>query len=218
MSVSAPPAAEPSDPQTDTFPNPPVAASRSRGSTPGLYRLLALAAVVSLAVMALVGLLAASSLTDSSDRAEQNTGPVLVATQDVFASIAEADAASAAVFLSGADEDREQRRLYELAIERSTGQLEEVSRLVGDDDTAHDSIKAISAELTTYAGLVERARLANTAGVGEAEVALRGAISTVQNGIVPELQAITGQAQERLDDDVNGGRTATIAADRAKGA
>ena len=107
-------------------------------STPAQYRVASIACVVVLALAALVGFLAATSLTDATDRARNNTGPVLLATQDVFASIAEADAASSAVFLSGTDEDREQRRLYEVALERSTAQLEEVSRLVGDDDTECD--------------------------------------------------------------------------------
>jgi CHASE3 domain sensor protein len=210
MSVSAPAAAEPSVPPPDPAPVGP--GGRYRGSTPALFRLLALAAVVALVLLATVGFLAAASLTESSDRAERNTGPVLVAAQDVFASIAEADAASTAVFLSGAAEDREQRRLYELAIERSTGQLEEVSRLVGDDDEAHESIKAISARLASYTGLVERARLANTAGLDGAEASLRDAITSVQDGIVPEVQAITARAQDRLDDDVSGGQAVTILA------
>ena len=123
--------------------------------------LVALGAIV---LTALASVVAAQSLTTSSNRAERSTGPALVATQDVFASIAEADAASAAVFLSGANGDREQRRLYELALERSTAQLEEVSRLVGDDEIAHDALKSICIGLTRYAGLVEAARLGNTEG------------------------------------------------------
>ena len=150
-------------------------------STPARYRLLSIVCVAALGLAALVAFLAARSLTDATDRARANTGPVLVATQDVFASIAEADAASAAVFLSGTDEDREQRRLYEVALERATAQLEEVSRLVGDDDADHDLIKAIAADLVVYAGQVEAARLANVEGVGDATDRLTDAITTVQD-------------------------------------
>lgn len=181
-------------------------------STPALYRLASIVCVIALAISALVGFLAARSLTDATDRARNNTGPVLVATQDVFASIAEADAASAAVFLSGTDEDREQRRLYEVALERATAQLEEVSRLVGDDDADHDIIKAIAADLTVYAGQVEAARLANVEGIDGATDLLTGAIATVQDGVVPQVQQITAVAQERLDDDVRSGRLLTVIA------
>lgn len=199
------PAAAPEAPTTDP-------GARYWGSTPALYRLVALATVVALALSALVGFIAASELADNSDRAEQNTGPVLVATQDVFASIAEADAASAAVFLSGVDEDREQRRLFELALGRATAQLEQVSRLVGDDDASHDAIQSIAGDLTVYSGLVERARLANTAGLAGAEADLREAISIVQDGIVGEVEFITETAQDRLTEDIDGGRTQVVVA------
>lgn len=209
MSVSSPPAAENSGPPARVSASTSSSGSttsRRKRSTPARYRLLSALTVAALALTALLGFVAATSLTDSTDSAHRNTGPVLVATQDVFASIAEADAASAALFLSGPDEDREQQRLYELALRRSTAQLEEVSRLVGDDEDAHDSIKAISSNLTTYAGLVERARLARVAELPEAEASLRDAIGVVQDGIVPQVEAITANAQGRLDDDVSGGR------------
>lgn len=181
-------------------------------STPAQYRLASIVCAVALAVAALVGFLAARTLSDATDRARNNTGPVLVATQDVFASIAEADAASAAVFLSGTDTDREQRRLYEVALERATAQLEEVSRLVGDDDADHDIIKAIASDLTVYAGQVEAARLANVEGIDGATARLTDAIATVQDGVVPQVQRITATAQERLDGDVRSGRIATVIA------
>ncbi|MEM7288601.1 MAG: hypothetical protein AAF480_19820, partial [Actinomycetota bacterium] len=53
-------------------------------TTPAQFRLASVVCVVVLAVAALVAFLAARSLTDATDRARNNTGPVLVATQDVF--------------------------------------------------------------------------------------------------------------------------------------
>lgn len=189
-----------------------IAQARIAGSTPARFRMWSLAVVIAIVVAALANWWAAGQLVDSGDRAEQNTAPVLVAVQDVFASIAEADAASAAVFLSGADGDREQRRLYEVALERATGQLEEVARLVGDDEVAHESIKEISADLVRYAGLVEAARLATVNSLPGADSDLLSAIDIVQDGIVPEVQALTARAQADLDDDVDSGTIATAIA------
>lgn len=210
---------------TPTTPPPPAAGSTpssashaaveatvGAASTPSRLRLWSLMILVGVILSAVSGFLAARALTASSDRAETSTAPVLVATQDVFASIAEADAASAAVFLSGADEDREQRRLYEDALVRSTAQLEEVSRLVGDDDEAHDAIKSIAADLTTYAGLVESARVANQNGLPGASTTLLEAIDTVQRGIVPQVESLTSRAQLRLDEDVDDGGTEVLIA------
>ncbi len=182
------------------------------GSTPARFRLTSLISLAAIVATAVAALVAAQQLTEASDRVNESTGPVLVATQDVFASIAEADAASAAVFLSGTPEDREQRRLYELALERSSAQVQEVSRLVGDDDATHGSLKEISADLTTYSGLVEAARVANTQGVLGGPQTLTEAIGVVQEGIVPQVADITARTQERLDEDIDSGRTALLVA------
>ncbi len=159
--------------------------------------------------MALACVLTARALTTASDRAQDSTGPVLVATQELFASIAEADAASAAVFLSGVDEDREQRRLYELALERSSAQVQEVSRLVDEDDTeTHDALKAISTDIVTYSGLVESARVANAEGLLRGPDDLTAAIELVQTGIVPEVEIVTARTQGQLQEDADTGTNA----------
>ena len=110
-----------------------IAVSRLSGSTPARLRLWSIATLVVLGLAAVANWWAATRLVDASDRAVDNTAPVLVATQDVFASIAEADAASAAVFLSGADEDREQRVLLEISRQLGGAHQTVVPRLgVGD--------------------------------------------------------------------------------------
>lgn len=212
MSVTTPPAPPDLTPLDRVQLVGSGAARELTGSTPARLRLLSLLTLAMLALTALLGFVAATALTTNTDRAVDNTGPVLVATQDAFASIAEADAASAAVFLAGTQEDREQRRLYELALVRATAQLEEVSRLVGDNDADHDSLKAIAADLTTYAGIVEAARVANVGRLPGAAERLESAIDIVRLRIVPEIEAITERTQRQLDDDVSGGRATVIIA------
>ena len=125
-----------------TTSTPPAASTMRRAvSTPVGYRAGSL--IVGLALVAVV--VAASTTSAALDaragRVRDRTGPVLVATQQLYSSLAEADAAAAAVQLSGRTEDREQRRFYEQALERSTQQVERVASLVGSDqaDRIHRS-------------------------------------------------------------------------------
>ncbi|MCB0990824.1 MAG: hypothetical protein R2770_21785 [Acidimicrobiales bacterium] len=173
-------------------------------STPRLFRLWAVLCVLAAAVAGVVGFIATSSLVSSTERIRDNSGPVLVATQDVIASVAEADAASTAVFLSGQDQDRSQRLLYEEALARSISQVEEVARLIGDDDTAHLSLKDVAANLVRYAGQVEAARGANLNAEAGADDLLRAALATVRDDIFPQIDVVAARADTQLADDGRG--------------
>jgi hypothetical protein len=141
------------------------------------------------------------SLSDRTDRVRDRTGPVLVATQQLYSSLAEADAAATAVQLSGADENREQRRFYEQALERSTQQIERVATLIGDDPAAHQTLQNIAANLTRYAGVVEAARAQNKAGIAGANETLTGALDLMRSGIGTDVGQLTTISERHLADD-----------------
>lgn len=181
---------------------PPVAAGRGVSrSTPALYRLYSIAAAVALVLAAIAASSLVGSLSDRTDRVRDRTGPVLVATQQLYSSLAEADAAATAVQLSGADENREQRRFYEQALERSTQQIERVATLIGDDPAAHQTLQNIAADLTRYAGVVEAARAQNKAGIAGANATLTGALDLMRSGIGTDVGQLTTISEEHLADD-----------------
>ncbi len=190
-----------------TYSNAPIRVEPvGRGpATPTRFRFLSILTVASVALAGLAAAIAAFTVTTSTDRARENSGPVLVAVQDVRASLAEADSAATAVFLSGVDEDRSQRRLYETAIERASQQVEEVARLIGDEPEAHASLKRVSSQITTYAGLIEASRFANQAGLGGADQ-LSDALALVGEGINPELESVSVIAADGLEADVESGQ------------
>src|SRR6185436_11405139 len=152
--------------------------------------------LAAIAASALVG-----SLSDRTDRVRDRTGPVLVATQQLYSSLAEADAAATAVQLSGADENREQRRFYEQALERSTQQIERVATLIGDDPAAHQTLQNIAADLTRYAGVVETARAENKAGTAGANATLTSALDLMRSGIGTDVGQLTAISEKHLADD-----------------
>ena len=170
-------------------------------TTPGRYRLWSVATVVLLLATAVAGWAAATALRSGTDRIRNNAGPVLVATQQLVASLAEADAAATAAFLSGRQEDPESRRLYEQALARASAQIQDVSALIGDDPDTHARLKDLSVAVTRYAGLVEAARATNQAGVAGAERYLVDALNLLASTVADDATRLTDATQRRFERD-----------------
>jgi CHASE3 domain sensor protein len=180
----------------------PVArGTRAARATPTRYRAYSVGAGVALAFVAITASALIGSLSDRTTRVRDRTGPVLVATQQLYSSLAEADAAATAVQLSGADENREQRRFYEQALERSTQQIERVATLIGNDPVAHQTLQSIASELTRYAGIVETARAQNQAGSAAANATLTSAVDLMRTGIGDDVAQLTTISERHLADD-----------------
>jgi hypothetical protein len=169
-------------------------------------RLLAVVVLMATVLAAALSVSGAVALTRSTDHLRSGSGPALVATQEVFSSLAEADAAATAAFLSGRNEDREQRRLYEDALGRSAEQLTEVAHLVGGSGTASEAVRDLASRLTTYAGLVETARAYQRNGIAGGDAVLTQAINVARNGIGADIDALNTQTQRRFDGDEGAGR------------
>ncbi len=199
---------------------------RGRPTPDALGRIAAVVAAV-LVVTALVANLATAAFQRAAVTARDNTGPVLVATQSLLASLAEADAAATAALLGGggvdgdvaAGEDPVARRTYLDALERATAQVEQVSRLIGDDDLAHDALADLGAAITRYAGLVDAARATDLVGLdAEAEGYLLDAVALLEGDVreaTGRLEAATSQRladdTARLEDGLGLGRWALLA-------
>ena len=163
-------------------------------------------AVVTVAVIVVAGTISwvlTDRLVDQTNEVATSTGEVLIATQQVSASFAEADAAAVSVHLAGADGNREQRRLFEQAIERATTSLERVARLVGDDEPSHDSLQEIASRTAEYAGLIEASRLASVEGLVGADTTLQQASSMNRSEISPEVETIASRARDRFNDQIS---------------
>jgi len=172
-------------------------------STPDRLRLMAIVTVVALIAVGAVAWLLTDRLVSETEEVATSTGEVLIATQQVSASFAEADAAAVSVHLAGADGNREQRRLFEQATDRATSSLERVARLVGDDERSHEALQDIGATTTTYAGLIEAARLASIEELPGADAMLRQASSVNRSEISPDVQLIADRARARFDDQTS---------------
>lgn len=183
-----------------------MARRRIAATTPGRFRLLSLLGVAAVLVAVVVSAVGAAALSSSTDRLRSSSAPALVATQEVFSSLAEADAAATAAFLSGQPEDREQRRLYEDALVRSSQRLTEVARLVGGSAEGRSATGDLAAKIATYAGLVEKARTYNLNSIPGGDKVLQDAIDVVRNDIAPDVATLTTVTQNKFNADDGAGR------------
>lgn len=170
--------------------------------TPARLRLLSL---VCLAVVIAAGAFAwllTDRLVDETITIDESTGPVLITNQSILASLAEADAAAAAVHLAGAEGNPEQQRVFESALERANVGLEDVARVVGDDEASHEILARVGSSITTYAALVEGARVKSAAGLPGASQSLNEAIALLRDEISLDVAAVTAESQSQLEQNI----------------
>lgn len=170
-------------------------------TTPGRYRLWSLAAALLLVLATATAWASALSMRSSTRRAETSSGPVLVATQQLVSSLAEADAAASAAFLSGRDEDPEQRRLYEEALARAGQQVEEIASRAGTEFDVRTVLSRVSVQITRYAGLIEAARASNKNATADANGYLVSAVQLAEQLVEGDVKGLTGTAQSRFRHD-----------------
>lgn len=169
--------------------------------------LIALVAISSVTGGFLVQAAARSSTTSS--------GPSLIGLQDMFASVAEANAAATAAHLATAvsgQEDRTNRNLYLDALGRANDQVALVAADLGPDDPAQEPLRRVARSLATYSGDVEAARLANLNRLPEADDRLGQALSVVELDIGPAVAEATALTRDRFDRDAEQGRLVVFAA------
>ena len=189
----------------------PIYAPSSRG-TPAFLRQWNVILLALVAAFAVVGSVASLIMRSASETTANNTAPALIGVQDLFASLAEANTAATAAFLSTQStgtEDRGSRNLYEDAIQRASAQTEEVSAIFGPDEAAHDALKEIGVSLNTYSGQVESARVSNANGLPGAETQLRQALGLVQNDVGSAVTTVTDRGQDQLATERASGRLLT---------
>lgn len=163
----------------------------ARGSTPRHYRILSIAVSVALVAAMAAGVVFYVATRNATTRLKQNTGPVLVATQSLVASLAEADAAATTAFLSGKPEDRDQRNEYLDSLARADRQLEQIAALVGNDPAAHRVIQDLGVSVSRYAALIEAARAENLNGVPGAPAALVDAVNLLSGTVAGDAASLT---------------------------
>lgn len=153
-------------------------------TTPGRLRLASLLIVILLVVMWIVATASLDARRHATHDAGVTIEPLLVATQDMYTSLADADASAANGFLSGGIEPAAARQRYVDDLSKATSQLPAVARGAGGAAT-HKDVQLLNAQIPVYAGLVETARTNNRLGYPVGAAYLRQASALMRGQILP---------------------------------
>jgi hypothetical protein len=153
-------------------------------TTPGRLRVVSLGIV---AVLIIAGVVAAGAV-GSRQRATRNAGlsaePLLVGTQSIYTSLADADATASGTFLLGGIEPLDQRQHYLDQIKIATDQLADVTRRATSTN-ARTAVQAVTNQIPVYTGLIESARANNHQNLPVGAAYLRQASSLMRAEILP---------------------------------
>lgn len=174
-------------------------------STPGGLRVWGAVAVV---VTALTGLLALGGTTSQGAAVLglRASAAQLVGLQDARNQLVAADAAATTAFLVGGLEPTDLRASYDTAIDAGAHAL---TQLAATGPDGADGLAEVSADLTTYTGLVAQARANNRQGFPVGSAYLEEASTVLREDIVPALDELVAAEQQRVDGDLTAVRTAT---------
>ena len=192
------------------------AAARSRAprlrrvasTTPRQLR-LAMAAVVLAALVAGLALVAVTAVRrDATNSVATRDEPLMLAADQLYASLSDADATAATTFLRGGAEPADLRARYLTDVRRASAQLSALTRRVeGTTDVA--AVDAIAAGLPVYTGLIESARANNRQGFPVGAAYLRAASIQMRERILPAAQRLYAAQAERLSDNQQKGTSTT---------
>ncbi|GIG41082.1 hypothetical protein [Cellulomonas phragmiteti] len=184
----------------------PAAARPTSGwrSTPGGLRLWGAVAVVVTALTGLLGLTGTTS-QGAAVTGVRESAAQLVGLQDARNQLVAADAAATTAFLVGGLEPTDLRASYDAAVDAGAHAL---TRLAATGPDGADGLAEVSADLTTYTGLVAQARANNRQGFPVGSAYLEEASTVLREDIVPALDALVAAEQDRVDGELGAVRTA----------
>lgn len=156
--------------------------------------------------LVLLGLAAgASAVVSVQDRAAlvdevtTRSGPLVVAAQDLYRYLSDADATAASAFLTDGPEPPELRERYETDIAQAGAALATVSSGVNEGPAAA-AVAMLSIQLPIYTGLVETARAYNRQGLPVGAAYLREASGVMRERLLPAAEELFQAVSEQLDD------------------
>jgi hypothetical protein len=168
-----------------------------------------MAAVVLAAILAGLALGAVTAVRrDATNSVATRDEPVMLAADQLYAWLSDADATAATTFLRGGAEPADLRARYLTGVRRASRQLSALTRRVeGTADVA--AVGEIAAGLPVYTGLIETARANNRQGFPVGAAYLRAASVQMRERILPAAQRLYAAQAERLSANQRRGTSTT---------
>jgi hypothetical protein len=178
-------------------------------TTPGRLRLASLVLVVVLVLILIVTAAASKARENAANAVDRASGPELVAAEDLYVALADADATASTTFLKAGLEDPSQRQHYVDDINNAGKQLAVVSKLAGSSADSRVALRTINEQLPVYTGLVEEARANSRQGFPVGAAYLRRASTTMHGTMLPAATTLYEHAAELLSDNYKSGTSTT---------
>lgn len=168
-------------------------------TTPGMVVVIAVVVAVSCILGGVVSAAALNGRIAEQRAVLDHSEPFAYAAQNLYAASSAADAAAATAFLSGSDQTPLMRARYQQALAGAASALADATAGAPDVET-RTVLAQVSANLATYAGLVEAARANNVQGFPIGSAYLREASSAMQTQLLPGAEKIYATDLARVDD------------------
>ncbi len=168
-------------------------------------RVAGAAIVVGLLVMAVVGTGAVRARQRAATAVARQAEPLLVGAEQIYSSLADADATATNTFLDSGLEPADRRQVYVHDISTATDQLAKVAAQAGTSREAANAVAVISKNLPVYSGLIEAARVNNRLGFPVGAAYLRQASALMQGAILPAVRQLFQVEATRLTGAYNSG-------------
>jgi hypothetical protein len=173
-------------------------ARRFARTTPGVVVVIAVAVAASCILAGVVSAAAVGSRIAEQKAVLDRSEPFAYAAQNLYAAASAADAAAATSFLYGGLQTPLMRARYQQSLAAATSALADATAGAPDADT-RKALAEVSAQLTTYAGLVEAARANGVQGFPIGSSYLREASSLMQTELLPSAEKVYAADLARVD-------------------
>ncbi|MEV6522126.1 hypothetical protein AB0M43_09315 [Longispora sp. NPDC051575] len=152
--------------------------------SPSRLRSLGALTVAGLLLLGLVGGVTIDNRATAARDLATRSEPLSLDAQELYRSLADADATAASGFLSGGVEPAELRKRYDADIARAMASLSHATEVGGADAAG---FAEVARNIPVYTGLVETARTNNRQGQPVGAAYLREASGLMQNSMLPAV-------------------------------
>ncbi|WP_412544051.1 hypothetical protein R8Z50_16595 [Longispora sp. K20-0274] len=152
--------------------------------SPSRLRSLGALTVAGLLLLGLVGGITLDNRATAARDLATRSEPLSLDAQELYRSLADADATAASGFLSGGVEPVELRKRYDADIARAMASLNDATAVGGADAAG---FAQVARDIPVYTGLVETARTNNRQGQPVGAAYLREASGLMQNSMLPAV-------------------------------
>lgn len=168
---------------------------------------ISVASVVVMLLVAALGFLLALNQASGLDRASTRADRVLTV-MDVRSALLDADGAATNAFLVGGLEPQARRMVYDAAIASAATGLAQLAEGADDDDAA--LIAELNADLATYTGLIEAARVNNRQGFPVGAAYLEQGSTLVREQMLASLDSVLSIAADDAAADFGAGNLSIV--------